>query len=44
VTSPTYRYGLFLLPPATISRIESEIHTLMRRQFGLIAAESFLRT
>lgn len=41
MTSPTYRYGLFLRPPAAISRIQAEIHTLLRRQFGLIASGSF---
>ena len=41
MNSPKYRYGLYLRPPAVISRIQSEIHELMKRQYGLVSAGAF---
>ena len=41
MNSPRLRYGLFLRPPAVLARLQAELHTLLERQFGLIAAGAF---
>lgn len=39
--SPTYRYGLFLRPPAILARHQAAVHDLLRRQYGLVTAGAF---
>ncbi|MEV6283977.1 hypothetical protein [Kribbella sp. NPDC051770] len=41
MTSPRYRYGLFLRPPAKLASIQAQTHALLRAQFGLVAAGAF---
>jgi 2'-5' RNA ligase len=39
--APRYRYGLFLRPPARLARAQWEVHSLLRAQYGLVAAGAF---
>ncbi len=36
-----HRYAVYLIPPYDVARHVSEIHTMLRKQFGLIAAGKF---
>lgn len=39
--TPSSRYAVYLVPPYSISRDVTEIHTLLEKQFGLKAAGQF---
>lgn len=41
MSSPRYRYGLFLRPPAALARIQAQVHALLRAQYGLVSAGNF---
>ena len=41
ISLPRYRYGLFLRPPATLARVQADVHALLRAQYGLVAAGAF---
>lgn len=36
-----FRFALYMIPPYRVSRAVTEIHTVLRKQFGLIAADQF---
>jgi 2'-5' RNA ligase len=37
----SYRYAVYLIPPYVVSRMVMDVHQMLRKQFGLMAADCF---